>query len=109
MLVAINCSITPYNNRDFSPFDTDGVRRERNLQRLNQYSRLDNPSIVSQKWAEISANEACDNEILYALECDAVHALVTEDRGIHAKARTLGLRDRVYTIQMAEGLVAATA
>lgn len=82
--------------------DTDGVRRERNLQRLNQYSQLDNPASCPRNGPEISANEACDNEILYALECDAVHALVTEDRGIHAKARTLGLRDRVYTIQMAE-------
>lgn len=82
--------------------DTDIARRERNLQRLNQYSQIDNPALCPRNRPEISANEACDNEILYALECDAVHALVTEDRGIHAKARALGLRDRVYTIQMAE-------
>ena len=82
--------------------DPDETRRTRNLQRLNQYSQLDRPAPCPWNVAGTSDNDACDNEILYALECDAVHALVTEDRGIHAKARTLGLRDRVYTIQMAE-------
>lgn len=82
--------------------DPDEARRTRNLQRLNQYSQLDNPAPCPRNGAGTSDNDACDNEILFALECDAVHALVTEDRGIHAKARGLGLRDRVYTIQMAE-------
>ncbi|MBK8762002.1 MAG: GNAT family N-acetyltransferase [Sulfuritalea sp.] len=82
--------------------DPDEARRTRNLQRLNQYSQLDNPAPCPWNKADTSDNDACDNEILYALECDAVHALVTEDRGIHAKARILGQRDRVYTIQMAE-------
>lgn len=82
--------------------DPDESRRTRNLQRLNQYSQLDNPAPCPRNIAGASDNDACDNEILFALECDAVHALVTEDRGIHAKARTLGLRDRIYTIQMAE-------
>lgn len=82
--------------------DPDESRRTRNLQRLNQYSQLDNPAPCPWNTVDTSDNDACDNEILYALDCDAVHALVTEDRGIHAKARGLGLRDRVYTIQMAE-------
>ena len=82
--------------------DPDEPRRTRNLQRLTQYSQLDNPAPCPWNTADTSDNDACDNEILYALECDAVHALVTEDRGIHAKARGVGLRDRVYTIQTAE-------
>jgi len=82
--------------------DPDDTRRQRNLHRLGQYSQLDNPAPCPWNQPETSANEACDNEILYALTCDAAHALVTEDRGIHSKARALGLRDRVYTIQMAE-------
>ncbi|PUA17324.1 GNAT family N-acetyltransferase [Glaciimonas sp. PCH181] len=82
--------------------DTDEQRREMNLHRLAQYSQLDNPARCPWNTPETTANEACDNEILYALECDAVHALVTEDRGIHGKARTRGLSDRVYTIQMAQ-------
>jgi Acetyltransferase (GNAT) family len=82
--------------------DSDYQRRERNLQRLLQYSQLDNPARCPWNTPNTPSNDACDNEILYALECDAVHALVTEDRGIHTKARMRGLQDRVYTIQMAE-------
>lgn len=82
--------------------DTDEKRREMNLHRLAQYSQLDNPARCPWNTSETTGNEACDNEILYALECDAVHALVTEDRGIHGKARARGLGDRVYTIQMAQ-------
>ncbi|HCY15043.1 MAG: hypothetical protein A2Z93_02775 [Curvibacter sp. GWA2_64_110] len=82
--------------------DPDAERRTRNLQRIRQYPALDNPAPCPWNTAATSANDACDNEILYALECDAVHALVTEDRGIHAKARAHGLSERVYTIQTAE-------
>jgi GNAT superfamily N-acetyltransferase len=82
--------------------DHDIERRERNLQRLNLYSQLDNPASCPWNTPETLPNDACDNEILYALACDAIHALVTEDRGILAKARNAGLQDRVYTIQMAE-------
>lgn len=82
--------------------DPDEIRRKRNLQRLSQYSELDNPAPCPWNMLETSANDACDNEILYALACDAVHALVTEDKGIHSRSKALGLRDRVYTIQMAE-------
>ncbi|CAN5720729.1 hypothetical protein BH11PSE12_BH11PSE12_29080 [soil metagenome] len=51
---------------------------------------------------QTSANDACDNDILHALECSAVHALVTEDKEIHAKARLAGFGDRVYNIQTAD-------
>jgi GNAT superfamily N-acetyltransferase len=82
--------------------DTDAQRRSRNLQRIRQYPALDNPATCPWNTASTGPNEACDNEILYALECDAVHALVTEDRGIHTKAKAKGLNERVYTIQTGE-------
>lgn len=82
--------------------DTDAQRRSRNLQRIRQYPVLESPAACPWNNGETGANDACDNEILYALECDAVHALVTEDRGIHAKAKARGLNERVYTIQTAE-------
>ncbi|MBU9577246.1 GNAT family N-acetyltransferase [Ralstonia mannitolilytica] len=77
-------------------------RRARNLARIRQYPALSDPAECPWNTPETGPNDACDNEILYALQCDAVHALVTEDRGIHAKALSYGLRDRVYTIQTAE-------
>lgn len=82
--------------------DPDEQRRRRNLQRIKQYPALDSTATCPWNTPATGSNDACDNEILYALECDAVHALVTEDRGIHAKARGRGLQDRVYTIQTAE-------
>jgi GNAT superfamily N-acetyltransferase len=82
--------------------DTEAQRRSRNLQRIRQYPALDNPATCPWNTTSTRPNDVCDNEILYALECDAVHALVTEDRGIHIKAKAKGLSDRVYTIQTAE-------
>jgi len=82
--------------------DVDVQRRERNLQRIRQYPALEN--VASCPWNDTttSPNDACDNEILYALQCDAVHALVTEDRRLHSRSRRYGLGNRVYTIQTAE-------
>lgn len=91
----------PANIADFER-DTNSERRRRNLQRIRQYPSLRDPAPCIWNTPETSPNDACDNELLYALYCDAVHALVTEDRGIHAKARSRGLAHRVYTIQTAE-------
>nr|WP_240991233.1 GNAT family N-acetyltransferase [Cupriavidus taiwanensis] len=91
----------PANVSDFER-DSNAERRQRNLQRIRQYPALQDPALCVWNAPETSPNDACDNELLYALHCDAVHALVTEDRGIHAKARLRGLAHRVYTIQTAE-------
>jgi GNAT superfamily N-acetyltransferase len=93
-----------YHPATIADFERDPIlqRRQMNLQRLVQYSQLDKPAPCPWNMPGITSNDACDNEILYALECDAVHALVTEDKGIHVKARARGLTDRVYTIQMAQ-------
>lgn len=82
--------------------DSNLDRRARTLQRLKQYTCLDTRHHCPWNTSDTDVNDASDNEILYALQCDAVHALVTEDRGIHDKAKARGLVDRVYTIQTAE-------
>lgn len=91
----------PANVADFER-DRNIERRQRNLQRIRQFPALLDPAKCPWNDAQTSPNDACDNELLYSLQCDAVHALVTEDRGIHAKARNHGLAHRVYTIQTAE-------
>ncbi len=91
----------PANIADFER-DANIERRRRNLQRITQYTALHQPALCVWNSTTTSPNEACDNELLYALHCDAVHALITEDKGIHAKARSRGLAHRVYTIQTAE-------
>jgi len=82
--------------------DADVQRREQNLQRIKMYPALQNVAPCPWNTKATGANDSCDNEILYALECDAVHALITEDRRLHAKARKRELDNRVYTIQTAE-------
>lgn len=82
--------------------DRDVERRTRTLARLSQYARLDDAPSSPNNSDRTSANDACDNDILYAIECSAVHALVTEDKNIHRKARRAGLGHRVYNIQTAE-------
>jgi L-amino acid N-acyltransferase YncA len=82
--------------------DTDVARRNQTLQRLGQYHRLDARPPCPWNEGATNRNDAADNEILYALSLNAAHALVTEDQGIHGKAKTRGLLHRVYTIQTAE-------
>jgi len=82
--------------------DKDTQRRNRTLARLQQYTKLEGAPSSPRNTAQTSANDACDNDILHALECSAVHALVTEDKEIHTKARQAGFGDRVYNIQTAE-------
>lgn len=103
-LASIGGHLLMYHPANIADFERDSnvERRRRNLQRIRQYPALQNPAPCIWNTANTSPNDACDNELLYALYCDAVHALVTEDRGIHAKARSHGLAHRVYTIQTAE-------
>ncbi|MEK6667663.1 MAG: N-acetyltransferase [Pseudomonadota bacterium] len=91
----------PANLADFQR-DPNEERRQRNLDRVKIYPALSDLAPCDWNDANTSPNDACDNELLFAIRCDAVHALVTEDKGIHAKARAQGLASRVYTIQMAE-------
>lgn len=82
--------------------DVNAERRNQTLQRLGQYNRLDVRPACPWNTPGTNRNDAADNEILYALSLHAAHALVTEDQGIHSKAKARGLVHRVYTIQTAE-------
>lgn len=82
--------------------DVNAERRNQTLQRLGQYNRLDVRPACPWNTPGTNRNDAADNEILYALSLHAAHALVTEDQGIHSKAKAKGLVHRVYTIQTAE-------
>ncbi|MBS5437814.1 MAG: GNAT family N-acetyltransferase [Prevotella sp.] len=82
--------------------DNDSHRRNIVLSRLNQYSQIENPPILTE--AELRAlnliqgseNDKVDNNVLFALYRGAVHLLVTNDLGIHKKAIKLGINEKVY-------------
>jgi len=91
----------PASIEDFER-DADPGRRSRNLEHVRRFPALERPVKCPWNTSATSPNDACDNEILYALECDAAHALVTEDKGLLTKARARGLAHRTYNIQTAE-------
>lgn len=94
----------PASERDIHR-DKDLVRRGQTLDRLQQYARLDHIPACPWNRPDTYPNEAADNEILYAISIEAAKFLVTEDLGIHKKAKAFGLDDRVLTIQMAANLL----
>lgn len=82
--------------------DANVERRNRTLARLPQYTLLQEGGPCPWNELPLSVNDACDNRILWALEQNAAHALITEDQRLHRKARDRGLSDRVYFIQSAQ-------
>ena len=82
--------------------DKDETRREVRLSRLRQYPELDDPPVPTKAglqalgWSEANDNDRIDNLLLFATKRSAVSFLVTEDRGIHAKAKRAGIAERVH-------------
>ena len=85
--------------------DDDKERKEISLSRIRKYSFLEDPPILSDQETDSlglkNDNDRVDNEILFAIYKDAANILVTEDRGIHKKAKILGIEGRVHYIQQA--------
>ncbi|ADL54931.1 GNAT family N-acetyltransferase [Gallionella capsiferriformans] len=94
----------PASKEDISR-DENHDRRLQTLERLAQYTCLEKVPTCPWNTPETGPNDKADNEILYALACDAADALITEDKGIQNKAKRQNLEARVYAIQTAEDLL----
>ena len=73
------------------------------LTKIKNYHTLktladDSPEIRAIRLHDHNDNDTIDTSILNELHQDRVDLLITEDRALHRKARTLGIADRVYTI-----------
>ena len=85
--------------------DKDKERKDIVLSRLNQYSKIENPPVLSEEERELlglkesNDNDKIDNIILFALYRGAVNVLVTNDEGIHKKASHIGIQDKVYRLE----------
>ncbi len=94
----------PDQKRDIDR-DHNEIRKLRILSRLRQYSPVPNPPMWSDEekkknqWMPSSDNDCVDDALLCAVDKNAVHFLITEDKQIHRKAIKLGLQDRVYYIE----------
>lgn len=84
--------------------DKDETRRKIVESRCVQYSLLPSPPIQDEQWLETysirqtSANDEVDNTLLFTLYRNAISYLVTEDLGIHRKAKRAGCHERVVTL-----------
>ena len=94
------------------PMQIDDIKRDKNIERqrivlsrLEQYSQIENPPILTEKecsklgLSQSNDNDRVDNNVLFALYRGAVHLLVTNDEGIHRKAQRIGIQDRVYRLE----------
>lgn len=91
----------------------DKVKDRANLRRtlLQRYELIESPpsnGILEKKLVgdpEKGSNDYVDNCLLASLKGDAVDFLVTEDKGIHKKARRVGIDSRVFFLKDAIALL----
>ncbi len=92
------------NVRDDFVRSTDTELRARRLRELAKYLTLGRVKVSSEfasragYTSPLSANDKVDAAHLLAVSRNAVSWLVTEDRGIHRRAQSLGLSDRVMLL-----------
>jgi len=93
--------------------DKDVPRRNVQLSKIKKYPTLEAAPPLDRRVFDdagiriTDSNDEIDSTILTALIKDAVHLLVTEDRGLHTSARILKLSERVLTVEQAHGLFSA--
>jgi len=93
------------------PSQEDDIRRDNNeerrdivLSRLRQYQTIPSPPQLSADdlqqygWRQSNDNDRIDNLLLHALCRGAVHFLVTNDKGLHKKARQAKVQEQVHRI-----------
>lgn len=91
--------------------DGNEARRRLRQHLVGKYQVLTSPPQVSPAMRlklppSASPSDPVDNAMLAAIDGNAAHHLVTEDRGIHHKARLLGQAERVLRVREALELLA---
>ncbi|HQQ63048.1 MAG TPA: hypothetical protein PLF22_05685 [Pseudomonadales bacterium] len=87
--------------------DADVARRNRTLARITRYPLLEAPPTFSDgEEAKLlgeprKENDKVDNLILLALHRNCVNWLISEDEGLHKKAKSIGQAERVLTVDRA--------
>ena len=82
--------------------DKNTVRREIVLSRLKQYQEIENPPKLTEEflselqWGQKDDNDRIDNNLLFSLYRNAVSILVSNDEGIHKKAKKSNLQEKIF-------------
>jgi hypothetical protein len=90
--------------------DVDSSRRTISLSKLRRYPKIEhgwrNRTQLNADYGPIhSENDRCDCELLAALNDSIADFLVTEDNGLHSRARARGLDSRVLYVRQALDLI----
>jgi rRNA-processing protein FCF1 len=92
--------------------DPDEKRKSIIISKLRSYSLLESPpeieedSYFAEKVGKASKiNDAIDNSILFALYRNSVDFLITNDRGIHKKAKRMSIHNRVLDLNTAPDIL----
>lgn len=87
--------------------DKDDTRKQNILAKAKKYPMLESPPTPKEeKLNELGLkthkdNDRIDNLLLYAMYQSAANILISEDIGLHKKAKRLGISDNVHYIQQA--------
>ncbi|ALO26010.1 GNAT family N-acetyltransferase [Leptospira borgpetersenii] len=106
----IEIFLHPAGKRDISN-DKDQVRGKIRLEAYQKYKELHKPPILSTEMTEIigkprpNSHDEIDIEMLASVYHDAVDYFVTEDQNLRKKARSLGLQDRVLSLNEVSDLL----
>jgi GNAT superfamily N-acetyltransferase len=106
----VSLFISPASYRDISNDDLD-ERRTSTLSKLAKYEKLESvpKSFVDEFATDLSSesriNHQIDIEFLAAVRADAVDFLVTQDEGIHRRAKRFDIDDRVLFLADAQRLI----
>lgn len=99
------------SSRQDAARDPDAVRRAVRLRALGRYPLLQSPPRPGREQVGAlgvpppGSNDAVDQDLLAAVVGDAAELLVTEDDGIHRKARRLSVAERVLRLTDAVALI----
>jgi predicted nucleic acid-binding protein len=94
--------------------DTDITRRDITLSKLAKFPRLHDvahsiePALLQRFGPITKPNDQCDVLLLDILDLNIVDFLVTEDAGIHRRAKRAGIHRRVFTVQEALNWIGQT-
>ena len=95
--------VHPLQKRDFER-DSDVDRRIINLSMFNRFEVLLDPPIPTDNeiknlgWIQKNDHDQVDNQLLFCVKEDVVHLLVSEDKGIHKKAKHVNISEQVHFI-----------
>ena len=102
--------IHPLSKEDINK-DQNQKRKKHSLSKIDKYSPLKNPpSIDKQNLKELfgnikKTNDKIDCQLLYTLYKHSVSFLVTEDIGIHKRAKRQNIKNKVLTINQANDML----